>query len=127
MSQILAAGTISWVHAARDDLSLTELKGRPAIPAFYPADWSPGLRRTACALQRGVARIPQARRGALRHLGAGWCHEAFVQARRLHFPLLADFDPKGAVANSYGAYREGEGAGERALFVLDRNGVIFWS
>jgi hypothetical protein len=41
MSQILAAGTISWVHAARDDLSLTELKGRPAIPAFYPADWSP--------------------------------------------------------------------------------------
>jgi peroxiredoxin len=45
----------------------------------------------------------------------------------LHFPLLADFHPKGVVAQSYGAYREGEGVCERALFVLDRSGVILWS
>jgi alkyl hydroperoxide reductase subunit AhpC len=45
----------------------------------------------------------------------------------LHFPLLSDFHPKGAVARSYGAYREDEGVCERALFVIDGNGVIFWS
>jgi peroxiredoxin len=45
----------------------------------------------------------------------------------LHFPLLADFHPKGAVARSYGAYRETEGVCERALFVLDGNGAIVWS
>jgi peroxiredoxin len=56
-----------------------------------------------------------------------WCHEAYIQARRLRFPLLADFHPKGNVARSYGAYRESEGVCERALFVLDGNGVIFWS
>jgi peroxiredoxin len=55
-----------------------------------------------------------------------WCHEAFARDRHLHFPLLADFEPKGAVAKKYGAYREGEGVCERALFVI-RNGVIFWS
>ena len=38
-----------------------------------------------------------------------WCHEAFAQARRLHFPLLADFEPKGEVAQKYGAYREDDG------------------
>jgi len=56
-----------------------------------------------------------------------WCHAAFARDRRLHFPLLSDFEPKGAVAKSYRAYREGEGVCERALFVLDQKGVIFWS
>jgi peroxiredoxin len=56
-----------------------------------------------------------------------WCHEAFAKDRRLHFPLLADFEPKGAVAKAYGAYRQQEGVAERALFVIDPKGTIFWS
>ena len=56
-----------------------------------------------------------------------WCHEAFAKDRHLHFPLAADFEPKGQVAMSYGAYRAEEGVCERALFVVDRNGVIAWS
>jgi peroxiredoxin len=45
----------------------------------------------------------------------------------LHFPLLSDFEPKGEVARKYGAYREKEGVCERALFVLDRDGIVYWS
>ena len=45
----------------------------------------------------------------------------------MHFPLLSDFEPKGAVARTYGAYREADGFCERALFVIDRNGIISWS
>ena len=56
-----------------------------------------------------------------------WCHEAFSKDRRLHFPLLADFEPKGEVARKYGAYREGDGYCERALFVIDSKGKIVWS
>ena len=52
---------------------------------------------------------------------------AYVKDRRLHFPLLADFHPKGAMARSYGAYRDADGFCERALFVIDHKGVIFWS
>jgi peroxiredoxin len=48
-------------------------------------------------------------------------------ARNLHFPLLSDFEPKGAVSRAYGVYREQDGTSERALFVLDGNGVIRWS
>jgi hypothetical protein len=44
-----------------------------------------------------------------------WCHQAFAKHRRLHFPLLADFEPKGSVAGRYSAYREHEGVCERAL------------
>jgi peroxiredoxin len=41
--------------------------------------------------------------------------------------LLSDFEPKGEVALSYGAYRYSEGICERALFVIDKHGVVFWS
>jgi peroxiredoxin len=56
-----------------------------------------------------------------------WSHRAFSEARRLHFPLLADFEPKGMVARAYGAYRTKEGVSERALFVVDKDGTIRWS
>ena len=56
-----------------------------------------------------------------------WCHQAFAKANRLHFPLLSDFEPKGAVSIQYGAYRRGEGISERALFLIDGDGVIAWS
>src|SRR3989442_14434860 len=34
---------------------------------------------------------------------------------------------KGAVAKKYGAYRKKDGFAERALFVLDPEGKVFWS
>jgi len=56
-----------------------------------------------------------------------WCHAAFARDRKLHFPLLADFEPKGAVARDYGVYRDKDGVCERALFVIDPEGIIRWS
>jgi peroxiredoxin len=56
-----------------------------------------------------------------------WCHLAFARDRKLRFPLLADFEPKGAVARTYGVYRHADGVSERALFVLDAAGTIRWS
>jgi peroxiredoxin len=56
-----------------------------------------------------------------------YCHVAFSEARNLHFPLLADFEPKGAVSKAYGAYFEPAGFSERALYVIDKDGVIAWS
>src|SRR5437868_6389174 len=56
-----------------------------------------------------------------------WCHRAFAEDRKLRFPLLADFEPKGHVAREYGVYREEDGTSERALFVVDADGMIAWS
>jgi peroxiredoxin len=132
MSRILAAGTIAPGFTLRvtpdQNLSLSELKGKAVILVFYPADWSP-VCSDQLALYNEV--LPEFRKHGAELLGISvdgvWCHEAYIQARRLNFSLLADFHPKGAVAKSYGAYSEDEGVCERALFVLDGNGVIFWS
>ncbi len=109
-------------------VSLQDLRGRPAILAFYPADWSP-----VCGDQMALYNeiLPEFHRAGAQLVGISvdgvWCHAAFAQARKLHFPLLADFEPKGAVARRYGVYREADGITERALFVLDADGVIRWS
>jgi peroxiredoxin len=130
--EILAAGTVApnfTLHATPDQtLTLSELRGRPVILAFYPADWSP-----VCGDQMALYNeiLPEFQKFGAELLGVSvdgvWCHAAFAENRRLHFPLLADFEPKGAVARQYGAYREADGVSERALFVIDRNGVISWS
>ena len=109
-------------------LSLSELRGQPVILAFYPADWSP-----VCGDQMALYNeiLPEFQKFKAEVLGISvdgvWCHEAFAKDRHLHFPLLADFEPKGAVARKYGAYRQSDGFCERALFVIDKNGIITWS
>ncbi|HEX9444361.1 MAG TPA: redoxin domain-containing protein [Candidatus Binatia bacterium] len=109
-------------------LSLSELRGAPVILAFYPADWSP-VCGDQVALYNEI--LPEFRRFNAALLGVSvdgvWCHRAFAENRRLKFPLLADFEPKGAVARAYGVYRRKEGVAERALFVIDAAGTIHWS
>lgn len=109
-------------------LSLSELKGRPVILAFYPADWSP-VCGDELALFNEV--LPEFRRYGAQLVGisvdGAWCHKAYAKSRNLDFPLLADFEPKGDVSRKYGAYRQQDGFSERALFVLDADGVIRWS
>jgi peroxiredoxin len=109
-------------------VSLSEFRGQPVILAFYPADWSP-----VCGDQMALYNeiLPEFRRFHAELLGLSvdgvWCHAAFAQDRKLRFPLLADFEPKGAVAKRYGVYRRPDGTSERALFVLDAQGMIRWS
>lgn len=128
----LSAGTTAPLFAlpATPDqtVSLASLRGRPVVLAFYPADWSP-----VCGDQMALYNeiLPIFHRAGTQLVGVSvdgvWCHAAFADARRLHFPLLADFEPKGAVARQYGVYREADGICERALFVIDAQGVIRWS
>jgi peroxiredoxin len=132
MPNILQAGTAAPDFKLADQegnvVSLADLRGRPAILAFYPADWSP-----VCGDQMALYNevLPLFKDQGAEILGISvdgkWCHAAFAENRRLRFRLLADFEPKGATARSYGAYREKDGTSERALFVLDADGIIRWS
>jgi peroxiredoxin len=109
-------------------VSLKELRGRPVILAFYPADWSP-----VCSDQMGVYNeiLGEFEKYDAEIMGISvdgiWSHSAFSRDRKLHFPLLSDFEPKGEVSRRYRAYMDREGESARALFVLDRKGIIQWS
>ena len=109
-------------------IELNELRGKPAVLVFYPADWSP-VCGDELALYNEL--LPDFQRFNASIVGISvdgvWCHIAYAKDRKLRFPLLSDFEPKGGVARRYGAYRHQAGVCERALFVLDGDGVIQWS
>jgi peroxiredoxin len=131
-SDLLAPGTRApdfELRATPDQsVRLADFRGHALIIAFYPADWSP-----VCTDQMALYNeiLPEFKRLGAQLVGisvdGAWCHAAFAQHRNLHFPLLADFEPKGEVSRRYDAYDASVGMSKRALFVLDADGVIRWS
>ena len=109
-------------------VKLSDFRGQPVVLAFYPADWS-----AVCGDQMALYNeiLPEFQELGAELFGISvdgvWSHAAFSRDRKLHFPLLSDFEPKGAVARLYGVYRSDEGCSERALFVINAEGVIHWS
>jgi len=109
-------------------LSLHELRNQPVVLVFYPADWSP-----VCSDQLALYQeiLPEFKKHGAQLVGisvdGAWCHAAYKTHRKLQFPLLADFQPKGQVAQQYGVYDTEHGTAGRALFVLDAHGTIRWS
>lgn len=109
-------------------ITLSDFKGKNVILAFYPADWSP-----VCSDQMALYNemLPYFKKYDAEIFGISvdgrWCHLAFSKDRNLHFPLLADFEPKGATAKKYGVYNEESGECNRALFVINKEGIIEWS
>jgi peroxiredoxin len=109
-------------------VSLRAYRGRNVVLAFYPADFSP-----VCGDQMSLYNevLPEFEALNAQLLGVSvdgmWCHQAYAEARKLRFPLLSDFHPKGAVAREYGAYNAEWGVAVRALFVIDGEGIIRWS
>ena len=109
-------------------VTLREFRGRPVVLVFYPADFSP-----VCGDEMTLFNelLPEFDRFNAQVLGISvdnvWCHLAFSKDRRLRFPLLSDFHPKGDIAHLYGVYRDDDGVTERALFVIDSNGIVHWS
>jgi peroxiredoxin len=110
-------------------VALSDFRGRPVVLAFYPADWSP-----VCGDQ--LALYNELSDEWAKHdaivmgvsVDGAWCHAAYREHRHYnHLTLLSDFEPKGDVARHYGVYRTKEGVSERALFVIDGEGMIRWS
>ena len=132
MSQILSPGAAAPEFAlpTRQDqrVELSGFRGQPVVLAFYPADWSPVCGDQMALYNEMMNEFAQFNAQLLGISVDGvWCHAAFSADRKLHFPLLAYFEPKGAVARKYGVYREADGTSERALFVIDAEGAVRWS
>ncbi|QPH41026.1 peroxiredoxin [Pedobacter endophyticus] len=109
-------------------IKLSDFLGKNVILAFYPADWSP-VCSDQMALYNEMLKFFAKHDAQMLGISVDsvWCHLAFSKDRKLHFPLLADFEPKGEVSKAYGIYDEQTGESKRALFVIDKEGNIAWS
>jgi peroxiredoxin len=131
MTQLLEPGTPApdfTLHVTPDQkLSLSELRGRPVILAFNPADWSPVCGDQVSLYNEMLSEFDEYGAQIVGISVAGpWCHVAFAKDRKLRFPLLSDFEPKGDVSRRYGIYDAKSGVSQRALFVIDAEGIVRW-
>src|ERR1700722_19009307 len=106
MATILNPGTIApdfTLNVTPDQIiSLSELRGNPVILVFYPADWSPVCSDEMVLFNQVLGEFKKHKAELLGISVDGcWCHTAFAKNTKLHFPLLSDFEPKGAVAKKY--------------------------
>ena len=110
-------------------VSLSDFKGRKnVVLLFYPADWSP-VCGDEIAVFSAMKSIFDKEDTILLGISVDsmFCHKAYTDAHQVKFPLLADFHPNGAVAQSYGVFDEQTGYCKRALFLVDKQGLSNWS
>ncbi len=123
-----AAPEFTLAATVGEKVSLRDFRGRNVILVFYPADWSPVCGDQLTLYNEVLPLFEEHGAHVLAISVDGiWSHRAFAANRNLGFPLLSDFEPKGAVARAYGVYNAEAGNSQRALFVLDGEGIIRWS
>jgi peroxiredoxin len=120
-----AAPDFTLLDANGQPVRLSDFRGRPVVLVFYPLDWSPGCSRQLELYQQELAEF-EARGAALIGVSVDsiYSHGAWAAVRGITFPLLADFHPTGEVARRYGVWRDSDGFSERALYVIDADGII---
>jgi peroxiredoxin (alkyl hydroperoxide reductase subunit C) len=106
-------------------VTLSELRGQTVVLVFYPLDWSPGCTDQLNVYQEAMEDF--GKHGAVLYgisVDSAFSHKAFQDHLGTDITLLADFEPKGAVARSYGMYIESRGHNERGFVVVDSDGRV---
>lgn len=132
MARMLLPGTLApdfTLHVTPDQtISLNDYRGKPLIILFYPADWSPVCSDEILLFNELLSEFHKYQAEIIGiSVDSAWCHNAFAEHRHIHFSLLSDFEPKGEVAKKYGVFKDKDGICERALFLINKEGIIEWS
>lgn len=109
-------------------LKLSELRGKKVVLVFYPADWSP-VCSDELTIYNEAAKLFEKYNAQVVGVSVDskWSHTAFSEQHHYHFPLLADFEPKGKVAQLYESYDEENGLCKRSIYLIDEEGKIVWN
>ncbi|SKB70639.1 redoxin domain-containing protein [Daejeonella lutea] len=129
---MLATGTqapdFSLFATPDQKVSLSDFKGKRVILAFYPADWSPVCGDQMALYNEMLSHFSKLNAQLIGiSVDGKWCHLSFSSDRKLHFPLLSDFEPKGEVSRLYEVYDDNNGESRRGLYVIDEEGIIRWA
>jgi peroxiredoxin len=109
-------------------VKLSDYRGQTVLLVFYPLDWSPGCSQQLDLYQSEFEEFEKRNVKVLCiSVDSIYSHGAWTAVRNLKFPLLSDFNPKGEVAVKYQVYRDSDGFSERALYIIDGNGIIQYS
>jgi peroxiredoxin len=114
----------------RQPVTLSQLKGRPVVLAFFPAAFSSVCAKELCTFRDSLGRLDALPGGQTQVLGISvdtfFALKAFQDQQQFTFPLLSDFNKQ--VIRDYGVFNEDmiglKGIAKRAVFVIDKDGII---
>jgi peroxiredoxin len=111
----------------REPVTLSRLKGRPVVLAFFPAAFSSVCEKELCTFRDALAQLNKVDAQVCGiSVDTFFALKAFSDQQRFAFPLLSDFNKQ--VIRDYGVFNEDmiglKGIAKRAVFVLDRDGIV---
>lgn len=112
----------------QQEVKLSDFRGKKRVVlVFYPLDWSPVCTKEHVCLINDMKQFEQLDAQVLGvSVDSVWSHQAFAEKMHIGYPLLADFQPRGAVAAKYGVFLEEKGISGRAIVIIDRDGKLAW-
>ena len=113
---------------SQKEVKLSDYQGKKnVVVVFYPLDWSPTCTNEHVCFVNDMKNFEKLDAQVLGiSVDSVWSHKAFAEKMGIHYPLLADFQPRGAVAAKYGVYLEDKGITGRAISIIDRDGKLVW-
>ncbi len=113
---------------SQQEVSLASFRGKKRVVIiFYPLDWSPVCTKEHECLVNDMGRFEKLDAQVLGlSVDSVWSHKAYAEKMGIQYPLLADFQPRGAVASKYGVFLEDKGITGRAVSIIDREGKLAW-
>ena len=111
------------------EVKLADFRGKKnVVIVFYPLDWSPTCTQEHACVVNEMKRFEQLNAQVLGiSVDSAWSHKAYAEKMHIEYPLLADFQPRGAVGTQYGVYLAEKGITGRAIFIVGKDGKIVWA
>jgi glutaredoxin-dependent peroxiredoxin len=112
--------------------TLSSLKGKNVVLAFFPAAFSGVCDKEMCTFRDSLAELNRVNAQVVGiSVDPRWSIKEFKTKHNLNFPLVSDWDRQ--VIKKYGVEwqnfggMQGYSAATRSIFVLDKNGTVKWS
>jgi peroxiredoxin len=113
---------------SQQEVKLADFKGKKnVVLVFYPLDWSPTCTNEHACMVNDMKRFESLNAQVLGvSVDSVWSHKAFAEKMKIAYPLLADFHPRGAMADKYGVYLAEKGITGRAIVIVNKQGNVAW-
>jgi len=110
------------------DVKLSDFAGKKnVVLVFYPLDWSPVCTNEHACLVNDMKRFETLDAAVLGvSVDSAWSHKAYSEKMGIKYSLLADFNPRGAMADQYGVYLAEKGISGRAIVIVGKDGKVAW-
>jgi peroxiredoxin len=109
-------------------VSLASFKGKKnVVLLFYPFSFTGTCTGELCAMRDDLAPFQNDDVQVLAvSCDSMFTQRIFAEKEGYEFPVLADFWPHGAVAQSYGIFDDVRGCSLRGTYVIDKEGIVRW-